>query len=510
MQTTRNIRRRRLWPFWKMFFFAGALLNGAGGVELNNWRLPYYRIASEMELASSSPSGMFWDDLVASSLFDSSMIPDSGAFARNHWTLEPAYALALQTPAPAAGRPLFWHFEVLNDIRYRNILARQTLAADRRYDNDPYYPAHPDRFARGRIEEAYLEADWRYGFIRFGRLARTWGPFVDRSLLLSSNPYTYDALEWQVHGPLFEFRQLFAAFVKNDHGAFDGSADNLTGRFLAAHALNVMIKKWVTLGIVETMLFHRENGFPDFQYVNPFDIYSVSNTNQEGSGNLMLGFQWNVHPGIENLSLRGQLLLDDIQVDRKTATDKEPSHWGLDAGVYWRDALPLAQHNLVKAGYRRSSEWIYTVSDNDLADGQGYTYLSKGIGAPRNDGDSAWVGFSVVGKNHWAATAALGYGRQGSNTVNSAWKDSDTAAHHQGLPYDYASTAFPSGIVEKTFSFSLTGMAYWKDFVDLQFNINNRWIRNKDHLSSSGAVYSPVVSLALGVHFSDFWVMLPD
>ena len=137
---------------------AGACVSGLGAVELHNWRLPYYQIASEMELASSSPSGMFWDDLGAAGIFDPAMLPDTGAFHQNHWTLEPAYSLGAQDPAPSARTPVFWQLEVLNDIRYRNLLLRQTLAADRRYDYDPLYPASTDRFARGRIEEAYLPA----------------------------------------------------------------------------------------------------------------------------------------------------------------------------------------------------------------------------------------------------------------------------------------------------------------------------------------------------------------
>ena len=49
---------------------------------------------------------------------------------------------------------------------------------------------------------------------------------------------------------VFEFRQMFAAFATNSH--FTDSADNQAGRFFAAHALNVMFRKWATLGVFET------------------------------------------------------------------------------------------------------------------------------------------------------------------------------------------------------------------------------------------------------------------
>ena len=486
---------------------AGYLTASAGAAQLHNWRLPYYTIAAEMELVSSSPSTMFWDDLGATPVYDPAMLPDTGAFKQNHWTVEPAYSVAVETPALSRGRPVYWQLEVLNDIRYHSLTARQTLHADRRYDYDPLYPGHRERFARGRVEEAYLQYDWKYGFVRFGRIVRNWGPFIDRSLILSYNPYSYDALEWQVHSSLFEFRHLFAAFASNDH--FNDSADNRPGRFLAAHALSVMFKKWVTIGITEAVVFRRPQGFPDFQYVNPFSIYSVTNTNQEGKGNLMLGFQWNVHPGLEDLSLRGQFLLDDIQVDNRLTTDREPPHWGFDAGLYWRDALPLPMRNLLKAGYQRRSEWVYTVTDNDRTWGEGYTYLSKGLGAPKNDGDSIWAGFSVIGKNHWAGSAVVSYAREGEKSDTSRWRDSDPG-NSVGLPYDYMSKRFPSGTVESAITLSLEAMAYFKDYADIRIGFANRWIRNKNHVRSASFVYDPVFSAQIGIHFSDFFVRLPE
>jgi hypothetical protein len=486
--------------------FAVCLAGAAGAVQLHNWRLPYYTVAAEMELLSGSPSGMFWDELGSLPLCDSAMGPDTAALKRNHWTIEPAYAFGVERPAPASGRPLFWQLEVLNNARYRSLSAHQTLHADRRYDYDPLYPANHDRFARGRIENAYLQLDWQHGFIRFGRLMRNWGPFIDRSLVLSSNPYTCDALEWQVHSSIFEFRHLFAAFASSEH--FLDSADNLPGRFLAGHALNVMFGRWATIGITETVVFRRADGFPDFQYVNPFSVYSVTNTNQEGTGNLMLGLQWNVHPGLENLSIRGQCALDDFQVDHRQITDREPPHWGLDAGVYWRDCLPLRLRHLLKAGYQRRSEWIYTVMDRDRNQGEGYTYLSQGLGAPKNDGDSVWAGFSVIGKKWWVGTACLSYARQGERTDTSRWRDSDPG-NTIGLPYDYLQKPFPSGIVQSTITFALGGAAYYKDYADARLSFANRWVKNKNHRNAP-FVYDPLVSFELGIHFSGIFVRLPE
>jgi hypothetical protein len=239
-------------------------------------------------------------------------------------------------------------------------------------------------------------------------------------------------------------------------------------------------------------------------------VYSVLNTNQEGKGNLMLGFQTSIHPGTDKIDLRGQLLLDDFQVDHKVTTDKEPPHWGVDAGIYCRDLLPLPMRNLLKAGYQRRSEWVYTVSDNDREWGEGYTYLSKSLGLPKNDGDSVWVGASVIGKKWWLGTAMLSYSREGQKEVISRWDDNDSAAGNiPGLPYDYKLSEFPSGVVQSTFSFSLEGAAYYKDYADISVGLANRWIKNKGNVATPGSVYSPLFTCALSLHFSDFHVSLP-
>jgi hypothetical protein len=486
-----------------------AVVMPCNAVEMHNWRAPYYQIAAEMGLVSSSPSGMFWDDLVAAPLMDSTVWYDENSMRGNHWVLEPALALGMQSPAEGNEKIAYGAMEVLNDIRYRNLLIRQTLHADKRYDYDQYFPAHPDRFARGRIEEAYAQFDGQYGFVRMGRMLRNWGPFVDRSLFLSSNPYSYDAVEWGVHSSIFEFRQLFAAFAKSEgHPVIANNPDDKAGRYFAAHSLNVMFKKWATFGVFETMLFRRDQGFPDLQYVNPFSVYTVTNTNQEGSGNLMLGFQTSIHPGTDKIDLLGQLLLDDFQVDNKATTDKEPAHWGVDAGIYCRDVLPLPLRNLLKAGYQRRSEWMYTVTDDGMDRGEGYTYLSKSLGLPRNDGDNVWLGASVIGKNYWLGTAMLSYGRDGDKTVLSRWDDT-APGNTGGLPFDYKLSAFPSGIVESTLSFSLEGAAYYKDFVDFSMGLTNRWIKNKGNVATSGSGYSPLFTCAIGLHFSDLRIALP-
>jgi hypothetical protein len=472
-------------------------------LQKGNWRFPYYLMATEMDYAeNTSASGMFWDGVGSANLFEKSLWQDSSRLLKNHWFFEPAVDVGFVSDHPDSQESGQWKVTALNSITYKNILIRQTLHADKKYDYDPDYPAHQDRAARGRIEEAFLQVNWKYGFFRLGRTERNWGPFADRSLFLSSNPYSYDALEWQIQSSFFEFRHLFAAFpLEKSNMDTDG---RLISRYFSAHALNLILGKWATVGVFESILFTRDKGIPDLSLVNPFSIYTVINTNQEGSGNLMLGIQWNIHPFTDNISWRGQIVWDDFQVDDETATDKEPTHWGMDMGLYWRNPIPSQLKNSLKLEYNLKSKWLYTVPDDNTNRGERYTYLNKSLGGDENDGYRVCAGFDLIGKKYWASSIVIGYNAKGGNTPLSRWNDLKSN-HTAGLPFD--SLSLP---IEKQIDCGLNFYSYFKDYANLKFAFNNIWVRNENNIKTAGYEYSPMIQAELSIHFSDLIVKLPD
>lgn len=484
-----------------MIVFA-ALTNSVSAVQLHNWREPLFLIAAEMERTESSPSGMFWDDIRTADIFDRTIWPEKEILGSNYFFLEPSATGAFGPVAEDKDDDFYWKIGMLNQIRYRNLLIRQTLDVDKRYQYDSLYPAHRKRDVRGRIGEAFLQVDWKYGFFRLGRLNRNWGPFADRSLVLSSNPYSYDALEWQLHSSLFEFRHLFAPFHYERLNHRDTDDNSNVNRFFTAHSLNLMLGKWVTLGITESVLFTRKSDFPDLQYINPFSIYTVVNTNQEGKGNLMLSFQWNIHPLTEDISFRGQVAFDDFQVDDEVASDKEPTHWGLDMGLFWRNPFSITFPHLLKAQYNYRSPWLYTVTDNNANNGERYIYWGKSLGFQQNDGDRVSGGFSIAGDNYWAAEVELAFCREGGRDVLTRWNDNETG-NTRGLPSDSSYTT------QKAFEFNLKSIVYFKDYADLALKGSSMWVKNRDNIKGSDFEFIPSIQAELSIHFSDFKLRLP-
>jgi hypothetical protein len=483
----------------------------AHAVQLENWRLPFYTMAQRMGAVSGSPSGMFWDDMgrpdPARTFLDASLWPDSVLLTADHWSFEPAASYAAANQQLYTGKNSWFHGSALNEVRFRGFLARQVLDVDSRYADDYWYPWSKARFATGRIGEAFLQYGFGHGFLRFGRLYRNWGPFADRSLVLSNNPYSYDGLELCLFSSFFEFRHFFAAFPGQGE-QFDQVTTG-ANRYLTAHSINFMLGRLGSIGVSEAVVFSRNGGMPDFQYINPLSVYFTTNTNGEGKGNLMLAFQWNLHPFVDNVAIKGQFLIDDIQVDNSGPKDQKPNMLGGDFGVFWTNCFPVSLPHVLSLEYRFVNRWTYTVSDAHTDEGERYTYLGRGLGVPSDDGDSLNVSFAVAGKNFWTACAGLYLARQGENRLWTRWGDSNFPPDAENSLGYRDERQFPSGMVQKVFGIHTEARAYFRNFADVSLSLTNRWIKNKDNVQSDSYSYSPVIAVSLGVHYGNLFLPIP-
>ena len=494
------MNKKRYLVFAMLFYIVAAY-----SVPLENWRAPFYRIAVEQGEVTSSPSNMFWDDMRFSYIMNPYLWPDSVNYSQDHWTLEPSLIPMFSNEKFITGKKSNFHFDLLSDFKFKNVTVRTLLDVNQSNKSDPDYVWKKDRIAAGLIEEAYLQYTGNNGFARLGRLKRNWGPFYDRSILLSNNSFAYDAFEWQFHTSFLEFRHLFSAFPRyfsyKDTEVYD--PNKKLDRYLAAHALNFIFGKWGSLGVSEIVLFSRQNGFPDFQYINPFSIYSVINTNGEGMANLMLGFQGWVHPFTDKITVKGQVVFDDFQVDDDNAMDKEPTHWACDYGIYWIDPMPMNLSHHISIEYCYLSKWIYTVTPGATANGERYTYVGKGLGYPENDGDFFKGAFTAVGTNFWAATVGLSMARKDTNTLQTPWLNDSTLGYTKEDPLSKRAH------IKTTINAFLEAQGYLKDYFDIHLCFENRWI--KDKRVSNKYEYDPRISLILSLHFCDFfWLFNKD
>src|SRR2546428_7941456 len=79
---------------------------------------------------------------------------------------------------------------------------------DTRLKYDPDWFGKKDRAIAGRTAEAYLDAQWKFGDVFFGRMDRNWGPPGIQGLLLSPNPYGLDHFAISVGTAQVRFQAL--------------------------------------------------------------------------------------------------------------------------------------------------------------------------------------------------------------------------------------------------------------------------------------------------------------
>jgi hypothetical protein len=468
--------------------------------DLNNWRFPYYVISSKLENYQSSKSGMFWDDI--KTLNDSIIFSDLDLIYNkslsDYWYIEPQISGLLGNVNEYFSKNYFLNGILSNNIKFKNFFTRQVVITDSRYYDDPLYPWLKNRGISARFSEAFLQFNFNCGFLRAGRINRNWSPFADRSLILSNYPYSYDGFELALFSNFFEFRHFFTAFPQ-ENISLDLDIDGYS-RYLTAHSLNFILGKFGSIGFSESVVFTRKSGFPDIQYINPVSVYFTTNTNGEGSGNLMLCTQWKLHPFTDKIDLLGQILLDDIQVDNNGPQDMEPNHWAGDFGIVARNILPLNLKHAFSLEYRYCSRWLYTVSDNCSNRGERYTYLGKSLGYPLNDSDSLNLSFLFGIKKQIAANADFFYSRIGENRTSSYWNDTKDSTKTPGALGYRIEPKFPSGVVQRTIGFNLEARTYFKGYADASIKFCNRWIENQNNITNPFK-YSPIVSASISVHY---------
>ncbi len=213
----------------------------------------------------------------------------------------------------------------------------------------------------------------------------------------------------------------------------------------------------------------------------------------------MLGFQGWVHPFYKPVTLKGQVVFDDFQVDNEDSADLEPMHWAMDVGAYWNDPFPIRLPHHLSLEYQYLSRWMYTVANSNTRRGERYTYNGKSLGVQEIDGDKFRAGLKVLGHDYFAGKISGGIERRDTNTVTTAWPHGNAGY----LGYREETPLSQRNSVATTIDLTLEGYGYFKDYATAHFTVAHRWMRenrNRDYK------YDPLVTLGLTVHYSDFFL----
>ena len=304
-------------------------------------------------------------------------------------------------------------------------------AFEQRLKDDPEFTGNIDRFTAGRLQTAYVAATGSLGDVVLGRMARQWGPALFQGLQLSPSAYAQDQLTAAVRLGHFELSTL--AQRLDDSAA----APVPINRYFFAHRLTINAGRGVWLAFSETGTYGGPGRGFEPAFFAPLGLALLAEVNETRRVNAMWGAELHAPLG-RGLVFATQLVIDDIQVDNDTLTDKRPSSGGFTATLGGR--LPGASHWTL--GYTRVGALTYRNSADPWE-----VYALQGVGLARNfsDYDQAMLRVETRPAPAWTAALDLSYIRQGSGDFRQPFPpDSVLALPGQGFlvdPVRYAPAA---------------------------------------------------------------------
>jgi len=305
---------------------------------------------------------------------------------------------------------------------------------DTRLKYDPDWYGKKDRIVAGKFGEAYISAQFTYADLFFGSLDRNWGPSAVQGLLLSDSPYGPDhfALSLGTTGVKLEG----IAFQMNDLPDSTGAAAH---RYMVQHRLWIRPPGRWTLAVWDGSVLSGVGRQIEPWYLN-FGIGYLAQINTGTTVNSFLGFDAQ-RQGKVTLFVQG--MLDDIQIDKKTAHDLKPPSYGLTVGAQGSVPHSAAAWTLF---YTRVTNLTYRNEDNT----QTPIYFGLGTGRNFSDYDQTTLKLSLMPSSGVLLQPEITFLRQGEGDLH--------------LPHPPES-AFPStptflaGIVQRTLRLAASGHA---------------------------------------------------
>jgi hypothetical protein len=277
-------------------------------------------------------------------------------------------------------------------------------AFENRLKDDPEYTGKTDRSIAGRLQAGYAALSGPAGDLFVGRMARNWGPAPFDGLQVSPSAYATDLLAAALRVGRLE---LFTAAQRLDDLADSAAPGVPFTRWFLAHRLTVRAGRGIWLAFSETGVYGGPGrGFEPAMHA-PLNPALLSQFNENRSVNLLWGVEAHA-PLARGIALQAAAAVDDLQIDRRIASDRRPWSGGLSAVV--SAALPIVPLQAA-LGYTQVRSLTYRNALRPLE-----VYSLAGVGLARNysDYDQLILRLSYRPSARALVAADLGYLRQGS------------------------------------------------------------------------------------------------
>lgn len=273
-------------------------------------------------------------------------------------------------------------------IVYPNITLGNHTTIDQEYKYDPHYAgdlSEADNWLWGRVNDAYMNINFKNFDFFIGRIKRNWGPIGHYSFLLSDHPYSYDHFLFSYENNWLKLSIIFGQLEEvNALGLVNPDfPDSLayypkSRKFMVGHRLDVRIKDNLQIGLSEMALYGGPDRDADLAFLNPMTFYYGLQRNDKKQCNP----NWTLdvfYKPFKKASIYGQFFIDDIivnnepgQNDRARYDDRLALYVSIRTGDLFLKGLNA------ELGYTRvwnqtyQSRWTY----------ENYHYRELGLGYP--------------------------------------------------------------------------------------------------------------------------------
>lgn len=355
----------------------------------------------------------------------------------NAWQLEvragaQAYTHArreLLHPAGADGvRP---YVELRGAASFGPVVMVTRPAVEPRLTTDPDWLGRRELKLAGRIAEAYISAQFKYGSVFYGQMDRNWGPVGLPGIPLSNYGYERQGLAIEIGN-----RDLRLSALATDLQDEIDSLGRTVHRYYFVHRLQARLSRRLAIAPWEGIIIAGADRSFETRFRNPLSFSYLANTIGLGDrGNVILGVDthWRA---FGRTTLAAQLALDDFWYDDR---QRNRDRWALTLGAEGPLSRAAAWH-----------AWYTQVSSLALrAFNSAENFTDGGVGIGRNFSDqdqlSVRITFPV---RRWLVSPELTVLRQGEGRINDPYPQPDA----NGV---LATPALFIGIVERTYRAAL-------------------------------------------------------
>lgn len=302
------------------------------------------------------------------------------------------------------------------------VVAVSRPAVEPRLSDDPDWRGRKDLTVVGRMPEAYLGLQFKWGRFWFGQLEQNWGPVGFWGIPISPYSYPRTYLGLDVGSRTVRLQ----AQVGQLRDEVDATGE-IIKRYHFGHRLGVRFSDRLHAALWETTVFAGNDRSLEGTFINPVGFLLLSNQYGEGDdGNVMFGADvtWRA---FRSATFQLQLAIDDLQYEDRGAPETYPDRWALTLSAYG----PLGRRLSWRALYTQASTLAFRTTDPFEA------YVDDGVGIGRGVPDMDQLSVSVTLPVHarWAVSPDLAIQRQGAARLGTPFPvdPADVAATPQFL-----------------------------------------------------------------------------